>query len=65
MCETSNHCKVFGERLFGLELMLLHVLLQNAVECFRLTPEQLQCFLGFVKLVDLLVVSSLQLNASP
>jgi hypothetical protein len=60
--ETSNHCGVFSERLFGLGLMLLRVSLPIVVGSFQLRLELLQCSLGFVAL---LVVSFLELNPSP
>jgi hypothetical protein len=63
--ETSNHCGVSGGQLFGLGSMLLRVSLPIVVGAFQLRPELLQCSLGFVEFVDLLVVSFLELNLSP
>jgi hypothetical protein len=55
--ETSNHCGVFGGRLFGLGSMLLRVFLPIVVGSSQLRPELLQWSLGFVEFADLLVVS--------
>lgn len=54
-----------GWQLFDLDAMLLPISLQNVVGFFRLTSEQFQSFREFVDFIDLLMVSSLELNASP